>query len=191
MDSFERREARNAYMREWKKKNKEKVNAINRAVKAKSPDLYKKINRISAAKRRKERPELKEYARAASSARYKEDPKKRQQEVLAWVDQHPGYYLLKNAQYRARKKGLPFSIALADIPIPTVCPVLGIRITPGRKRKGFLDNSPSIDKVVPAKGYTKENICVISGRANRLKSDATAAELRAIADYIDRHTGGP
>lgn len=33
-------EARNGYMRWWKKQNKEKVNAINRRVKAKNPELY-------------------------------------------------------------------------------------------------------------------------------------------------------
>lgn len=187
----ELRLARNAYQRMWKKKNKEKVNAINRAVKAKNPDKYKEINRRSAAKRRIERPELKEYARACSSARYKADPEARQREVLAWVDQHPGYYLLKNAQYRARNNNLPFDITLADIVIPEFCPVLGIKIVPGRRRKGFLDASPSIDKIVPSKGYVRGNICVISGRANRLKSDGTAAEMRAIADYIERETRHP
>lgn len=49
------------------------------------------------------------------------------------------------------------------------------------------DNTPSLDRIVPHKGYVPDNVCVISWRANRLKSDASPAELRMLADYAEKH----
>ena len=187
----EKRKRRNAYIREWKKRNKEKVNATNRAVKAKNPEKYKEINRRSARKRRIERPELQEYARIYSSDRYKADPEGRKAAVLAWVRAHPGYYMLKNAEYRSRKLGLPFNLTLEDIVIPEVCPVLGMKfgLYLGKGRGGFKPDAPSLDRIIPSKGYVRGNIRVISNRANRIKCDATLEELKAIVAYVERETG--
>jgi len=54
-----------------------------------------------------------------------------------------------------------------------------------RKNK-IVDNSPSVDKVDPKKGYTKNNVAIICWRCNRQKTDATPNELRMIADYIEK-----
>lgn len=43
----------------------------------------------------------------------------------------------------------------------------------------------SLDRIVPSLGYVPGNVAVISHRANRIKSDATADELRAVADWLD------
>lgn len=40
---------------------------------------------------------------------------------------------------------------------------------------------------MPAMGYVKGNIIVISNRANRIKNNATIPELRAVADFFERH----
>lgn len=48
------------------------------------------------------------------------------------------------------------------------------------------DNSYSLDRIDPNKGYIKGNIWVISLRANRIKNDATVSELRMIADAIEQ-----
>jgi hypothetical protein len=64
--------------------------------------------------------------------------------------------------------------------------VLGIRLDysmGGGKRP----DSPSIDRIDNSKGYVKGNRVVISMRANRLKSDMTLCELRALADFYARH----
>lgn len=90
----------------------------------------------------------------------------------------PEKQLLRGAKHRAKQKGLPFSITVEDIPIPAICPVLGVVI-----RKSFLiadDHSPTIDQIVPGGGYVPGNVRVISYRANRLKCDATLAELELI-----------
>lgn len=88
--------------------------------------------------------------------------------------------MYKSAESRAKKKNLPFNIRIADIAIPTHCPVLGIPLD-SRDR----DHTPSLDEVVYGLGYIKRNVAVISGRANRFKSDATADELKAVARYAE------
>jgi hypothetical protein len=87
----------------------------------------------------------------------------------------PGKVLWQRAKRRARECGVKFSITPADITLPSVCPALGIPIRTGRKRS---NSSPSLDRIVPAKGYVRGNVRVISDRANRLKSDLSPAELR-------------
>lgn len=94
-----------------------------------------------------------------------------------------------HAKRRAKEQGVPFSIRLEDIAIPTHCPVLGIRLVRAKKGKGFTDTSPSLDKIIPALGYVPGNIAVISGRANRLKNDGTADELMAIAEWMAKQKG--
>lgn len=86
----------------------------------------------------------------------------------------------------AKKKGIPFTITIEDIKIPKFCPVLGIKIEPGQQGDGLgiEDNSPSLDKFVPSKGYVPGNVAVISWRANCLKRDATADELQKVADWM-------
>ena len=42
----------------------------------------------------------------------------------------------------------------------------------------------SIDRIDSTKGYEKGNVWVISGRANRIKNDATPEELMRIATLV-------
>lgn len=101
---------------------------------------------------------------------------------------HPERALVAGARKRASDDGLPFDLTEADIIIPTVCPVLGISIFwgHGRGRRGCNNsNSPSLDRIVPEKGYVKGNVNVISLRANRIRYNADAKELRQVADYVD------
>jgi len=83
------------------------------------------------------------------------------------------------AKARARKRGVPFTIVPTDVKVPTYCPVLGIPLD-GSDR----DHTASLDEVVQGLGYVPRNVMVISGRANRIKSDATHAELKAIECYV-------
>ena len=48
------------------------------------------------------------------------------------------------------------------------------------------DLTPSIDRINPKKGYVKENIIVVSMKANRIKTDATVEEIRKIADFYEK-----
>ena len=94
--------------------------------------------------------------------------------------------LYHNAKANARRKGLPFDIELSDLTLPDVCPVLGIKLIRGDGAR--TDASPSIDKIIPALGYVKGNVIVVSWKANRIKNDANAAELLAVAEFYSRIT---
>ena len=48
------------------------------------------------------------------------------------------------------------------------------------------DLTPSIDRIDPKKGYVKDNIIVVSMRANRIKTDATVDEIRRVADFYEK-----
>jgi hypothetical protein len=93
---------------------------------------------------------------------------------------HPERYLVWVARYRAKKKNMEFSITEHDIVIPNECPILGIPMFVGKRNN---PNSPSIDRLDNSKGYVVGNVCVISSRANALKSDATIAELQRLAKW--------
>lgn len=89
--------------------------------------------------------------------------------------------MLKHAKYRARKKKIEFSLLKEDITIPKICPVLGIEIIP----YSFY-NSPSLDRIDNKKGYTKENIIVVSFKANMLKGAASMEELEKIIQFYNK-----
>lgn len=85
---------------------------------------------------------------------------------------------------RAKARNYEFNLEKEDIIVPTHCPVLGMELN---NKSGDNDNWPAVDRVDNNKGYIKGNIQIISYRANRIKSDANAEELRAIADYMDKY----
>ena len=101
------------------------------------------------------------------------------------IDPRP--QMISNARSRAARAGVVVTIVAADIVIPTHCPVLAIPLFRQLGRKGGCDNSPSLDRIVPHLGYVKDNVVVISNRANRLKGDATLDEVERIADWLARH----
>ncbi len=81
-------------------------------------------------------------------------------------------YLLKYAKTRATKKGREFFLIESDIIIPKYCPILKVELEFGHGRY-----SPSIDRIDSNKGYTKDNIQIISAQANRMKGDSSREEL--------------
>ena len=94
------------------------------------------------------------------------------------------YIMWNAAKGRAKKLGLPFDLCPKDIVIPAVCPVLGIPLFSNVGKLGSTPNSPTVDRIIPVKGYTQGNIQVISHRANTIKSDATAEELMQVAQHM-------
>lgn len=91
--------------------------------------------------------------------------------------------LLRSAQVRALAKGIPFSLTEKDFEIPEFCPVLDIRLAIGTGR-GPAPHSPTLDRIDPQLGYVAGNVQVISSRANAMKNDASADELRRFAAWI-------
>ena len=91
--------------------------------------------------------------------------------------------MLSAARSRAKKRSLPFNLTVDDFDIPAVCPALGTEII----LDGDPDRAPSLDRMVPLMGYVRGNVVVISNRANRIKNDASAHELRQLADFVENH----
>jgi hypothetical protein len=93
--------------------------------------------------------------------------------------QLPARSLWERARKRAKDRGLPFEISKNSISIPSNCPALGLPIRFRGRRSA---SSPSLDRIVPARGYVPGNVRVISDRANRLKGRRTLNELLELAD---------
>ena len=92
-------------------------------------------------------------------------------------------HILYGAKIRARKAGVLFDLTPADIMVPASCPVLGIPLEIGGG--GFAHNSPTLDRIIPALGYVRGNIEVISGLANRIKGNHIDPELfEKVAAYL-------
>lgn len=128
-----------------------------------------------------------ESYRAKERTRYHRRNTERDLErIAAWKADNPDRVarsrLLKNAKVRAGALGLPFNLTLADIEIPEVCPVLGIQIVFGRGQ--VQSGSPTLDRVLPEKGYVRGNVAVISHRANQIKSNGTVEEHEAVLRYM-------
>lgn len=92
--------------------------------------------------------------------------------------------MLYRTRSRAKAAGIPFDLVVQDITVPEVCPVLGIPLVRHQGKKGYHPDSPSLDRKVPALGYVKGNVVVMSARANLLKNDASLAELEAVVSYL-------
>lgn len=95
---------------------------------------------------------------------------------------HPEHKLWEDAKKRAKKKGIEFTILLGDIVIPTECPVFNILLERGDGER--TDASPSLDRIDPNRGYVKENIWVISWRANHIKSNSSLEELEKLVSVL-------
>ena len=91
----------------------------------------------------------------------------------------PWFNMYRRARDRATKKGVPFNITAQYIrsiwPTNNRCPVLDV---PLRVSKGQpSDASPSLDRIVPKKGYVRGNVIIVCNKANTIKSHATVKEI--------------
>lgn len=158
----------------WAAANREAKIAIVRRWQAKNPETMLVASRKQCAKRKAMRlanPDLIRHEDATIRQRY--------------AARHPERVLLKRAANRAREYGIPFDLVESDIVIPSVCPVYGTPFVAEPGKKGRANNtSPSLDRVIPALGYVKGNVRVISNRANNLKNNASLEDLERLVDYL-------
>ena len=94
--------------------------------------------------------------------------------------------ILHRTKRRAELKGLEFSLKEEDIIIPSMCKLLEIPLKIGIKNN--YENSPSIDRIDNNKGYTKDNIQIISKKANSMKNSASYEELIIFCKNILRYS---
>lgn len=100
------------------------------------------------------------------------------------------YTMLLRARACAKQKGYDFDLVEDDIIIPKVCPILGIPIiqerTPPANTRSKNPNIPSLDRIDSSKGYTRDNIQIISWRANDLKRTASLQEMIQLGDWAKK-----
>lgn len=130
---------------------------------------------------------------AAASKRQKEkDPEKvraysRKYTASKRLDFQYRLQMLVNAsKQRALLKNREHSITVNDLialwPIDGNCPVFGFPLQ--FNSGGFRETSPSVDRIDSTKGYTLDNIQILSWKANRIKSYATVEELEAVVSFM-------
>ena len=127
----------------------------------------------------------------AKAARIREDPealRAKRGAAAAYARSarrtRPKVHMLQRAKARAKEKGVAFTITIEDFEIPKRCPVLGTILCVAEGAPNGC--SPELDRIDVRKGYVPGNVMVISGKANRMKRDATLVELRRFARfYLD------
>jgi hypothetical protein len=127
--------------------------------------------------------------RAKARAKYHADPSRQRKASDKWIASNLDKVRLKQAESRARRRGLEFNLTAEDIVIPDTCPVLGIPMVRQVGRPGVFTNSPTLDRIDNSRGYVKGNVWIISGRANSMKNCADPETLRAFARWIRRAYG--
>ena len=92
--------------------------------------------------------------------------------------------LYRQLKKSATKRGIDFNLTISElltISFPITCPVLKIPLYFNRGKAK--DNSYSVDRIDSTKGYSIDNIVIVSNRVNKLKSNASLKELENIVDF--------
>lgn len=189
-------EARKAYLRQWREQNLEAIKEKQKAYVEQTKDRRAAVNKaryerkkdaIQQAQleyRKANRDKLRGYAKAYADANRAAVRAKSKERYAATRTTKAKERLLAGAKDRAKIRCLEFDLQINDVSWPSTCPVLGIALT-YNGQGGSKDSRASLDRKNPSLGYTKNNVRIISMRANRIKSDATVEELRKILEYME------
>ncbi len=93
------------------------------------------------------------------------------------------------AKRRAKEKNVPFDVDTKYLITiaPENCPIFKTRLQWAYiGDRSSTDDRPSLDRIIPEKGYVKGNVAWISLKANRIKSDVNETDLYAVADWLHK-----
>lgn len=93
--------------------------------------------------------------------------------------------MLERAKKRAKTKRVPYGLGVQDVPAlasAKFCPVTGLPFVLGVARDGNRPHpmSPSLDRKVPALGYVRGNVQVVSFWANSARNTLTDEQFRTL-----------
>lgn len=98
--------------------------------------------------------------------------------------------MLWNAKYRAKQAGVEFDLdrewVLARL-FAGVCEASGVKFDCSSPRHQY---TPSIDRVVPNKGYVKSNCRVVALALNQAKNQYTDADIKELSEKWFSHRPG-
>ncbi len=106
--------------------------------------------------------------------------------------QSPIPQMLSNAKIRAKQKGVDFNLTSQYLkkifPKDNKCPISGLNFEFGyiNREKINKNNSPSLDRIIPSKGYVIGNVMVISDLMNRMKQDSTFEDIEKLYNYYKK-----
>ena len=149
------------YEKEYKEKNQEKIKQSYELRKKQYNDAKKEV--------------------------YHNNETESREKLKKWYRNNTRNRLYSSAKRRAKVKNLDFNIEKDDITIPDKCPILDINLVVGDEYAH--DNSPSLDRIIPEKGYVKGNVIVISHKANSIKNNATIADLEKVFNFYKNIIG--
>jgi hypothetical protein len=146
-------------------------------------NICRKCNtKTSCLWKSRNRPAVNAQERTRRSKWSPEMKKRHSSGVIGSQNRNPITTMLKAARHRAKKKGMEYNLSKHDISIPSTCPILGIPLT-GKSLGLSSYSSPSLHRIDNSKGYVKDNVIVISNRANTLIGNATIEELLLIHKF--------
>ena len=109
------------------------------------------------------------------------------------------YHIAKmkeSARGRAKKKNLPYNLTSSYLHkiMRDSCPILGIKFKLNKhnqkwgkeKNQNNWQTSPSIDRIIPEKGYVKDNIIIVSLLANSIKNEATPDQILKVGKFYKK-----
>lgn len=158
--------------RRYKKNPKPRDAKYNTDEARKAFNRYKKSRRIRTFEKYLEFNEfvLKNYHQRRAIIKDKDHPDSDFMKVKQRVNQ---------IKTRAKKRNLAFDLTvdflltmLAETP---TCPVFGTE----------LGDNWEVDRTDPSKGYTQDNVRILSREANRLKDNGTLDQFKAIVRYLE------
>jgi hypothetical protein len=191
-------EAAREKMRRWREEHPEQQKAIERANWQRNRDkiLARNLAAYHADKERRSEKRRQHYRANQEQA----DARRRQYHLDHAEGQNlkqrvrfqtsrvhiPWRALLYSAAYRAKKYNVPFSLTeeWAKARWTGFCEVSGLPFTLGKRTSGPKIYSPSLDQIVPRKGYTPDNCRFVIWAVNALKHDGTDADMLKIAHAI-------
>lgn len=97
----------------------------------------------------------------------------------SWRENNQYDYIFSRWQAAAKAENIPFTITQDDLAWPINCPYLDIELNYISNEKA--DNKASLDKIIPALGYVPGNVQIISLLANKMKSSASAEQIKTFA----------
>ena len=198
-----RREQRLDWGKKWRELNPEKQKAASKAWNEKqktkskpkitskqcakcslvklADDFYKKTSSVSG---------LTSYCKScfvdikrewATRPKYQEGQLRKYEKKQKWRAENPKLNwatdCLRGSKFRAKNRGMEHDLTVEWLVanLKERCPVLDIPFSFARKKHWY--DSPTVDRVDNTKGYTQANCWIISGRANRLKGEASLEEM--------------
>lgn len=106
-----------------------------------------------------------------------------------WRERNPKrawcVHMLNGIRRRAAAKNVPCTLTVSELVelMPDKCPVFGVEFSFINNGK-MTPDSPSVDRLIPSRGYVKDNVAIVSMKANAIKSAFTSDDVLRVAEWM-------